>query len=711
MKRKILRRLLLALSAIAVLIAVNLAPLLAPPVKMEYKEGNILSKDLYAPIPFPLPKDPELLAAQQDSAGAQVLPVLIHDKDADLMLDRKMRNLHNLDSIPEGFSASTRELLTNPKIPGRASVLSAADSLIEAIRSQMYLRDKEELASSKVTILMQIGEVEERVDNLLDYIDLDTLVENAAQRLFPHDREKFEALYSIVLRTMSSNYNLVYDNEETARRRSQARNQVGLYEGYVERGELIAEANKPIDKATVKKLHALNLEQQGNWKLRAQLFLRQNLLYILVLGILGITIFLLKKDYKIREFLYVTLLLITGIIASLALRRFSSWWFVPTGFIALGCAIFLGSLEGIILTMVSSVLLYLPWHNEPEYLLYALLVGFGGLLALPLMKRRTGFLAALGFFLVGGLLARASFLLTTANLSVRELPGALLGIGINSTLNFGFLLAAFVAAERVFGFTSTLTLARLADLNRPLFREFALKASGSYHHSILVGNLAERGARAIGANPDLSLAGGYYHDIGKMAKPEYFIENLVGNSNPHDSLKPKISALILSNHVKKALVTAERMGLPEPVRDIIAQHHGTTRMEYFYQKYLKSGTKDQVPESEFRYPGPKPQTKEAALVMLADSVEAAVRSQGFKDKEDLEKIIKNILDLKVSEGQLDECAFTTADIHKVREVFVSILIGTYHPRISYEHGKDSNRGAEENASKKNRSSHTRKKNT
>ena len=274
-------------------------------------------------------------------------------------------------------------------------------------------------------------------------------------------------------------------------------------------------------------------------------------------------------------------------------------------------------------------------------------------------------------------------------------------------INFALLAAAFFTAERLFGFTSTLSLAELADLNRPMLKELSLKATGTYHHIILVGSLAERAARIIGANPALVLASGYYHDIGKMANPQYFIENQLDEENPHDGLKPRMSALILANHVKKGLVMAKRCRLPRPIRDIVAQRHGTTRMEYFYRKHLETKDAESVPEEVFRYPGPKPQTKEAALVMLADSVEAAVRAHGFTDREDLERFIKEIIDEKISDGQLDECPFTTADIHEVRKVFTSTLIGIFHPRISYE--KKNNATSPKKNSKKSSPAKTRKK--
>jgi putative nucleotidyltransferase with HDIG domain len=704
MRRKNLRRLLLAASVIAVLAALNLAPLLAPPPKMEYAEGDVVEKDLYAPISFPLPKDSTRLVAEQDSAAALVLPVLVLDNETEKRVIQAMRNLRFPDSVPEEFSPYTRELLI---APGREKLLVAADTVIKTILSQGYFFGKEDLDSRNVAILMQGGEIEEGLEKLLGPADIDTLISNAAKRFFPADRIKATALTEIAYRIVASNPNLRYNLDETDVRREAARSRVSPYEGFVERGELIAEANSHIDPLTLKKITALNAEIKGNWRLRIQLFIRQNLLFILVLLVLGLSLYLLKRELKVREFLYVTTLLVVGIAASLILRRFSIWWFVPTGFLALAVAMFIGPLEGILLAGIISVLIYLPWQTEPEFLLYALLSGSGALLALPLMHRRIGFVAAFGFILGGGVVARGIFILTKVNFSLRELPVLGLEAGINSVINFALLAAAFFTAERLFGFTSTLSLAELADLNRPMLKELSLKATGTYHHSILVGSLAERAARIIEANPALVLASGYYHDIGKMANPQYFIENQLDEENPHDGLKPRMSALILANHVKKGLIMAARCRLPRPLRDIVAQHHGTTRMEYFYRKHLETKDAESVPEEVFRYPGPKPQTKEAALVMLADSVEAAVRAHGFTDREDLEKFIKEIIDEKISDGQLDECPFTTADIHEVRKVFTSTLIGIFHPRIRYE--KKNNARSPKKNSKKSSPAKTRKK--
>jgi len=700
MRRKNLRRLLLAASVIAVLAALNLTPLLAPLPKMEYAEGDVVEKDLYAPISFPLPKDSTRLVAEQDSAAAGILPILTLKEEVETQWRQTLRDLRTSDSIASELPLEKRELLSS-------KLLASTDSVVEVISSQGYFREKEDLAARKVVVLMGEVEIGESLDNILGFWDADTLIENSARRHFTADKQRAALLTDILRRIILPNPNLVYDSEETEARREAARNRVSPYEGFVERGELIVEANSHIDPLTLKKITALNAEIEGNWRLKLQLFIRQNLLFILILLGLGLCLYLLRRELKVREFLYVTMLLVVGFAASLILRRFSIWWFVPTGFLALAVAMFIGPLEGILLAGIGSVLIYLPWQTEPEFLLYALLSGSGALLALPLMHRRIGFVAAFGFILGGGVVARGIFILTKVNFSLRELPVLGLEAGINSVINFALLAAAFFTAERLFGFTSTLSLAELADLNRPMLKELSLKATGTYHHSILVGSLAERAARIIGANPALVLASGYYHDIGKMANPQYFIENQLDEENPHDGLKPRMSALILANHVKKGLIMAKRCRLPRPIRDIVAQHHGTTRMEYFYRKHLETKDAESVPEEVFRYPGPKPQTKEAALVMLADSVEAAVRAHGFTDREDLERFIKEIIDEKISDGQLDECPFTTADIHEVRKVFTSTLIGIFHPRISYE--KKNNATSPKKNSKKSSPAKTRKK--
>lgn len=268
--------------------------------------------------------------------------------------------------------------------------------------------------------------------------------------------------------------------------------------------------------------------------------------------------------------------------------------------------------------------------------------------------------------------------LTKGSLSMLSLgEGVVNSIIVN--LSFVLFLPLF---ERLFDFTTDLTLLELGNLNLPIFKDMAIEAPGTYHHSIVVGNLAEAGARYIDADPVLARVSAYYHDIGKLKKPEYFIENQIGMKNPHDSLKPQMSALIIISHVKDGIDMAKKMKLPRKIIEVIEQHHGTTMIEMFYRKAFEE-SKD-VSQDSFRYPGPRPKTKETALVMLADSVEAAARGERSITAPKLQKIVKESIEKKFNDGQLDDCPITRHDLEQIKAAFMPILTGVFHPRVDYE---------------------------
>lgn len=236
--------------------------------------------------------------------------------------------------------------------------------------------------------------------------------------------------------------------------------------------------------------------------------------------------------------------------------------------------------------------------------------------------------------------------------------------------------------ESLFGFSTNITLLELADLNQPLLKRLSMEAPGTYHHSIVLGTLAEAAAKRIGANPLLARVGAYYHDIGKMEIPEYFVENQLGIKSKHESLNPTMSALVISSHVKKGRRLGEDAGLPNAVLNFIEEHHGTTRMSYFYNKAMEMGMPAEN-EEEFRYPGPKPQTKETAIVMLADSTEAASRTLDNPTSARIRNLIQRLINEKFSSGELTQCDLTLKDLNDIREAFVTILIGVFHQRIAY----------------------------
>ncbi len=242
--------------------------------------------------------------------------------------------------------------------------------------------------------------------------------------------------------------------------------------------------------------------------------------------------------------------------------------------------------------------------------------------------------------------------------------------------------------EMAFGFNTNLKMMELGNLDRPMLRELMLSAPGTYHHSVIVGAMVEAAAEAIGANPHLAKVGAYYHDIGKMKKPLYFVENQSGE-NRHDTLAPSMSALILIGHVREGAELAREAGLPLPIVDIIEQHHGTSLMSFFYHKAREQRQEGQpeVNEGDYRYPGPRPRSREAGLVMLADICEAATRSLSEPTPTKIKNMVRQLVNSVFNDGQLDDCELRANEISAVTKTFTSILIGIYHHRVAYPGAK------------------------
>ncbi len=235
---------------------------------------------------------------------------------------------------------------------------------------------------------------------------------------------------------------------------------------------------------------------------------------------------------------------------------------------------------------------------------------------------------------------------------------------------------------RLFGFTSEVVLLELSDVNRPALRELALRAPGTLQHSLAVSNLAEAAVREIGGDTLLVKVAALYHDIGKTVEPQYFIENQSGR-NPHEDLTALESAQVIINHIPEGVRLAKKYGLPAILIDFIKTHHGTTRVEYFYRTYVKNNPDKEVDEHAFMYPGPLPKSKEEAILMIADSVEAAGRAMKDHKPEDMDALVDNIIEGKIKEGQLSECSMTFAELQKVRELFKTMLRSMYHARVIY----------------------------
>ena len=289
---------------------------------------------------------------------------------------------------------------------------------------------------------------------------------------------------------------------------------------------------------------------------------------------------------------------------------------------------------------------------------------------------------------VGGLVALVQ-LVAVVGLGLLVFPGqhmfkdSLLAVanGVGSAL---LLSGALPLLERPFGIATGVSLLELADPTQPLLRQLALRAPGTYNHSVVVASLAEEAAQSIGADSLLARVGGYYHDIGKMRKPGYFVENQSGGESKHGGLSPNLSTLIITAHTRDGAELAEEFRLPAPVREIIEQHHGTTLVEYFYKQAQRAPTSETEPRQEhFRYPGPKPRSKEAAVVMLADAAESASRAVREPSPGRIRDLVHELVSGRLADGQLDDCSLTLAQVHRIEESVTKSLIAIYHSRISY----------------------------
>jgi putative nucleotidyltransferase with HDIG domain len=330
-----------------------------------------------------------------------------------------------------------------------------------------------------------------------------------------------------------------------------------------------------------------------------------------------------------------------------------------------------------------SVLVGGLWGNEFSLAAASFFTGVVGVIAIKRVRRRSQLIEAV-LLMIGAYIFSITFMGFLSYLPFKSILnewqfGALNGV-FTPIVAYG-LLALF---ESTFDITTDFSLLELSNLNHPLLKELSVEAPGTYHHSILVGNLAEAAAQAVNANSLLARVGSYYHDIGKIDKSEYFVENQIRGKNPHRKLTPRMSALILANHVKKSLEFAENHKLPTAIRDIMAEHHGRTIMDFFYQKAINLKADDEViNEEDYRYPGPKPQTKESAIVMLADAVEAASRTLKQPTHSRLKGLIEDLVDERFKEGELDESPLTLRDLERIKEAFLTILAGTFHTRVEY----------------------------
>ena len=338
----------------------------------------------------------------------------------------------------------------------------------------------------------------------------------------------------------------------------------------------------------------------------------------------------------------------------------------------------------ILSTILAFLAAYMVDYDPTEIIIYLILSGWAGVLALGRNQRVNNLLWAGVYVGIVNVTVILVFNFTSQpevnNLAILLLVGLL-----NSIFSAGLALIGLFAIGSIAGITTSIQLTDLARPTHPLLRQLLLKAAGTYHHSLMVSNLSEQAAERIGADSLLVRVMAYYHDVGKMQRPYFFIENQPEGINVHEKLDPQISAQIIISHVKDGLNLAKKYRLPQPLRDGIGQHHGTSLVKYFYYQALETAKQEnrEVDEADFHYPGPRPQTKENGILMLADVSESTVRALKPGSAEEINEIVQKVISDKLNSGELNDCDLTIADLYKIRTAFVDILQGVHHPRIKY----------------------------
>lgn len=416
-------------------------------------------------------------------------------------------------------------------------------------------------------------------------------------------------------------------------------------------------------------------------------------LYIYIaLGILVIIVMYLQYGYIHKyypninkEFSKIVMISILNVFPVILARLFGmmSNYIIPLACMPMLITLLLNYKISLVFSMLNVILIGGAVGFNPNIIILAILnVVLGGTLLRKMQQRNDILYSSITVAVLSSILTFSVGTLTTNNFMeiLADSTFAAAGAILSGILTIG-VLPFF---ESTFDIVTNAKLLELSNPNNPLLKKLLMEAPGTYHHSILVANLAELAAEQVGGNPLLARIGAYYHDVGKTKRPYFFRENQFGKKNPHDRLKPEASSKIIISHVKDGSELAKEYNLPKTIHDFIVTHHGETLVKYFYLTVKNnSENPDEVKEEDFKYPGPKPMSKEQGIVMLADSTEAAVRSINEPTEEKIEKMVNNIIDDKLASGQLDNCDLTLRDISKIKKCFLKALNGIHHERIEY----------------------------
>jgi putative nucleotidyltransferase with HDIG domain len=718
----------LLLAAVSIALLTYFSPVQRPYSVTKLEVGDVAPERINTPFEFHIRKSDDELKREQREAEQtvptvlrpdtlvkerelaqldSVLNVLIRNVGMQMPDSLKQRRLQKIlpDVIPSLSETSLQNLIVSlsSASPDSARLFQEAClQLVADIYSIGVISDKSGPQTS-ITDRVRIGEEEKHLDDLHEESSLKRgglipIIDGYAPIVERGSAEAVDKLLSLFITP-----NLTVDSVETMHLRAGARGSVAAITRRYLRDEMIIDKNTKVEQfhvdaleSLVEKYTRLELQDSTTRWLQSVAAAVIAAVFVLTFGF-----YLSTQEPEIyrdlgRLVLLAIITLGTAAIASYIHANEIDTFYVPTPLAALLMTILLSPQVGLVVSFLLALFIGSLFGDFYVALICALTSAVA-VYSVRRVRHRNQFYRAM-------ILLPASYALLVAAadlmrfVQVEEiyehiLPGIFTGLAAPIVIQG--LLPIF---ESVFHITTDITLLELSDLNRPLLRELAIRAPGTYTHSLIMANLSEAAGEAVGANPLLARVGCYYHDIGKMLKPEYFGENqgLRGGRNPHDHLTPSMSVLIIDSHVKDGIELGEENGLPRAIIDLIPQHHGTTVIEVFYNRAVELGVEN-VRKADFSYDGPKPQTREAGILMLADSVESAARTVSERTPDRVRQLVRNIVQQKFTTGELDECPLTLRDLHKIEDSFIPVLMGTLHGRLEYPWQKKEERRARRDA--------------
>jgi cyclic-di-AMP phosphodiesterase PgpH len=600
-----------------------------------------------------------------------------------------------LDALAaEGYSPATEAL---------------AQEFVGVALRRYILADRTNLASAsgKVTVRRTVGDstTELPIDDLTQIVSPEAVRQDIALYALERSRGQVspeQARIASAIARAAIRPNLTYDQRETELRRQKAALAVRGELREVKKGTTLFRTGDVLTQRHLDMLEVLRKDSAGVsfFGRFLPLFVLTALAYTVIYQFASTNVRRVSRDVRNLEaagFVMVVILVLLRLAISGGNTLFSSASGVirPSGFayvvpIAAGAMLMRILANGetaLLFAAATSLFAGIMMDDSATFALYALISGMGAVAGIGLARERLQILrAGVQAALVNGTIVLLLNLIEARMGETLEVERFLWEIFFAACggLLSSFLVLGLVPFFELFGFVTAYKLVELANLNHPLLRSLMLKAPGTYHHSVVVGSLSEAAAEAVGANALLARVASYFHDIGKIERPDCFVENLRNQPNPHDNLDPKKSAEILIRHVKEGAREARRYNLPQPITDILWMHHGTGLITFFYDKACRAaGDATEVDANAFRYPGPRPNSREAGIVHLADKVEAACRSLDPPTRERIRETIQKILNLVVADGQLELCPLTLKELYSIASSFEDVLMGIYHHRIAY----------------------------